>query len=1277
MHGSAVLALLAVFALLFLVHVPARTTYLTARNFRLLADSGDQIKIALGTLYTSLTNAASEALDVRKGDAVWGTAKVGRALSNVVPKLQIVRPPELEPSTDLLRNVTISVRRDLENTWLHYNYVEAVPPMQFQESSTNSVTANVTSSAQVAVAGSPPAVATGSPPAGVANAPAASTRSVGLSQGTLRFEVQTDFHQFIQRLLSRHEFDEVFLAKEDGEVLFQAEGGEIRVTRLPFAADAGNDTNRIAVTGATLRDLSLSGADYRAFAQPLYFALPNAAGETNALVKWVLSGLVKRKNFRSQTLSVSYTLVILSVFAVTLSLLSWPFLNVVLAGPREELKVFAAFTAVAASFLTCGALALLLLDCNAYPRLQETMDDQLQVFSRRISTNLLQELSAVNRQLLSFDEQLRRRADKQTNRVHVFTNEEAIYPHLRMAVWANAGGRQLYKWSAGPAVTPFVSIGDRDYFRQITENRAWPLDLPPTNPFFDFRNNFGLEPIYSRTRGENVAIFSIKSSQPDLQGSNQPVVAYAEFRPLSLVQPVVPAGYGFCVINADGRVVFHSEERRNLRENFTAECEDDPRLRAAIQSRTADDFTTRYFRRAHHLYVAPLPGFPWTLVTFRDKSLLSNARAEMLSLSVILYGFYTLLMVGGLALVYLTHSRRHPIWVWPDFERSGGYQWIIACNLLVAVLFAAGWLVFSSTVALLAQAVLLPTIAVVVAYRILKAREPFRRDAWRWFLLVRLWLHRKLDDARIEACKAAGRSLDETSFSTSRRVRVLARLSLAAKRLPWPLKFGPAYVTAFGSLLAVVALLPAVGFYRIGFAQESERFVKFAQLKLAQNLRDRTERVRSEARNRLFPDRTNLVRFRLDGRWDRYDGIFLGTELSLRTNEPSARPAASAEGADRHLLALRPHFSEVDEATAGLVFGAAADGSWRSRRHDNGRLSLFVTGRSSEGDPAGMEIVSRLLALSWPPCVGFGVLWYAGLALVLVAPFFLARVLARRVFLLHLRSPAAEEFGLPEIEASGHLRLPGLRLAREGEDAAKNAFIAVEATHFHFLDLKLPADRAALARPRRHGVESDAVVVLVNSSCLSDEPDFEAKKAGWLKALAKDHAKTLVVLSPSGPQDMPAPPGRASRLALAQEASRCHHALWEACLPLEQLTLLQVARTGLVNSERLELRTLLARGLLQRDPELRLVNESFRRFVLAKGSPDTPPPEETDGSMANWQNTKGALWVLLTGVAAFLFLTQREVWNILIGVATAFMAGLNSLTQASKVFKGDKKGGGE
>ena len=427
-HGTAVLALLAVFALLFLVHVPARTTYLTARNFRLLADSGDQIKIALGTLYTSLTNAASEAVDVRKGDAVWGTDEVERALRNVVPKLQIVRAPELEPSTDRLRRVNISVRRDLENTWLHYNYVEAAHPMQFLESSANSV---------------------------ITNAPAALPRPVGLSQGTLRFEVQTDFHQFIQRLLSRHEFDEVFLTKEDGEVLFQAAGGEIRVTRLPFAADAGDDTNRIALTGATLRDLALSGADYRAFAQPLYFALPNAAGETNALVKWVLSGLVKRKNFRSQTLSVSYTLVILSVFAVTLSLLSWPFLNVVLAGPREELKVLAAFTAVAASCLTCGALVLLLLDCNAYPRLQKTMDDQLQVFSRRISTNLLQELSAVNHQLLRFDEKLRRRADTRTNRVQVCTTEEPIYPHLNMAVWANADGRQLYKWSAGPTVTPF------------------------------------------------------------------------------------------------------------------------------------------------------------------------------------------------------------------------------------------------------------------------------------------------------------------------------------------------------------------------------------------------------------------------------------------------------------------------------------------------------------------------------------------------------------------------------------------------------------------------------------------------------------------------------------------------------------------------------------------------------------------------------------------------------------------------------------------------------
>ena len=199
-------------------------------------------------------------------------------------------------------------------------------------------------------------------------------------------------------------------------------------------------------------------------------------------------------------------------------------------------------------------------------------------------------------------------------------------------------------------------------------------------------------------------------------------------------------------------------------------------------------------------------------------------------------------------------------------------------------------------------------------------------------------------------------------------------------------------------------------------------------------------------------------------------------------------------------------------------------------------------------------------------------------------------------------------------------------------------------------------------------------MVLSNEDCTWNEPDWKAKKAAWLNALAKDHAKTVVILSSPKSERAAFELSPAVRQAIAQEIVACHQKLWKDCLPTEQLTLLQAARTGLMNSERPELKTLLARGLLRRDPELRLTNESFRRFVMAKAQPDTPPAEAAGESMANWHNMKGALWVLLTGVAAFLFLTQREVWNLVIGLATALMAGLNSLSQFSNLFKKDKAG---
>ena len=64
-----------------------------------------------------------------------------------------------------------------------------------------------------------------------------------------------------------------------------------------------------------------------------------------------------------------------------------------------------------------------------------------------------------------------------------------------------------------------------------------------------------------------------------------------------------------------------------------------------------------------------------------------------------------------------------------------------------------------------------------------------------------------------------------------------------------------------------------------------------------------------------------------------------------------------------------------------------------------------------------------------------------------------------------------------------------------------------------------------------------------------------------------------------------------------------YQALWESCTPEERVVLGQVANERLVNGKSSQtVRSLMARGLVERRPYFDVMNETFRRFVLTRPS---------------------------------------------------------------------------
>jgi hypothetical protein len=70
------------------------------------------------------------------------------------------------------------------------------------------------------------------------------------------------------------------------------------------------------------------------------------------------------------------------------------------------------------------------------------------------------------------------------------------------------------------------------------------------------------------------------------------------------------------------------------------------------------------------------------------------------------------------------------------------------------------------------------------------------------------------------------------------------------------------------------------------------------------------------------------------------------------------------------------------------------------------------------------------------------------------------------------------------------------------------------------------------------------------------------------------------------------------------ERSETHYrAIWDGCTPAEKMVLGQIAEEGLVNEKTVRtVRALMSRGLVRRQPNFVVMNETFRQFVISAAS---------------------------------------------------------------------------
>lgn len=136
-----------------------------------------------------------------------------------------------------------------------------------------------------------------------------------------------------------------------------------------------------------------------------------------------------------------------------------------------------------------------------------------------------------------------------------------------------------------------------------------------------------------------------------------------------------------------------------------------------------------------------------------------------------------------------------------------------------------------------------------------------------------------------------------------------------------------------------------------------------------------------------------------------------------------------------------------------------------------------------------------------------------------------------------------------------------------------------------------------------------------------------------------------------------------------------YQSLWESCSHHEKLALFHVAIDGYLHSHNPELVPLCQKGLLRLNPDIQLLNESFRSFVLDI-APNTRVAEWEDGATSDtWARLKYPFLLIFGVIVVFLFATQQEFKNSFITLISLLPVLLPALPELPWIFAGQKNTG--
>ncbi len=598
----------------------------------------------------------------------------------------------------------------------------------------------------------------------------------------LIIRVRIDLEEMIAQQIGDVIFDDVFLAKSGGEVIYQHNKHRGNVRSFDKVQDLNNDETSFEfgqlIKSGGLVTAQLSGRENVLFARPLQMEI-GTRDSTN--FNWVLVGAVPSNTLLSESMALPTNTILVFVFVAALLILVWPLLNILGAGTFTRLrKLDLAFLGLSAT-LGSALIALLIVDQYQLTNLRKTMDNQLKATAEEAHNNFHTELhqaysqlrfladavapaldstyiewednplTIVTRRSIDDTRTVRLTLEGQLPRTHNMfnfvrgdTSDTAApggwdYVNFDRVFFADPSGDIKVKLAAESAATPFLNVSSRDYFRDVQQRNMLVLHEGDHDHESDDHGaqhghgkerlnkhidtvEFALSQHHSWASGAYETTMAIPVN-PDTTREATWLAGMDIGTLASFDKPLLPPTFNFVLVDEHGNVIYHTRPERSGFENFLTECDGNQRLAATLAGRRSDWLSSTYWGENRRIFTMPLHDTPWTLIVyFSEEAVLDGSNIVMLTSTLGLYGVNLLLLLILVVLGFSSSSVQLD-WLWPSLLEYRTYR-----NLSLIYL---GFLIFYAVTLtqdvrfdhVMVAALLLPVFFVFITYFSLKRQE--------------------------------------------------------------------------------------------------------------------------------------------------------------------------------------------------------------------------------------------------------------------------------------------------------------------------------------------------------------------------------------------------------------------------------------------------------------------------------------------------------------------------------------------------------------------------